>query len=132
MELRLYTPLGKVLECRVTKICLETLGGYRTLLPKHIDIAAALKDGILSYTAENGAERFAAVRHGIAVKKGQTVTVTVQNAVTGDTPAELEDVIRSEFRQSEESRKELNAAMARLEAGLVRGFNDLRKEGQDG
>lgn len=127
MKLQIHTPQGTVLNCPISKINLETLDGYHTLLAKHVDFAAALNAGILSYTTETNQEKFAACHRGIAIKKGDVVTVTVQKAVLGDTLDELEKVILQEFKQDEENRKELNAAMARLEAGLIRGFINLRQ-----
>lgn len=128
MKLQIYTPLGSILNCKINKVTMETLDGYRTLLPRHLDFAAAMNANILSYTTtEDNQERFAACHRGIVVKKGDTVTVTVQKAVLGDTLDELENIILREFKQDEEQRKELNAAMARLEAGLIRGFINLRQ-----
>ena len=131
MKLLIYTPLGTALNCRIKKVSMETLGGYRTLLPRHIDFAAAMNANVLSYINQENQERFAACHRGIVVKKGDTVTVTVQKAVLGDTLDDLEKIIRLEFKQDEEDRKELNAAMARLEAGLIRGFINLRQGGAD-
>jgi len=127
MKLQIYTPLGTVLNSSINKVIMETLDGYHTLLPRHVDFAAAMNANILSYTTEDNLERFAACHRGIVVKKGDTVTVTVQKAVLGDTLDELENTILREFKQDEEQRKELNAAMARLEAGLIRGFINLRQ-----
>ena len=110
---------------------METLSGYRTLLEHHIDFTAAMNANIVSYVTQDNKEKFAACHRGIAVKKGDTVTITVQKAVLGDTLDELEKKIRLEFKQDEENRKELNAAMARLEAGLIRGFINLKQGGAD-
>lgn len=131
MKLHIYTPLGLVLSCQASRINLETLSGYITLLPRHVDFTAAMNANVLSYTSENGTEKFAACHRGIVVKKGDTVTVTVQKAVLGDTLDELEKVIQSEFKQDEEKRKELNAAMARLEIGIIRGFTKLKQGAAD-
>lgn len=131
MKLLIYTPLGTALNCRIKKVSMETLSGYRTLLPHHIDFTAAMNANVLSYVTDENQERFAACHRGIVVKKGDTVTVTVQKAVLGDTLDELEKIIRLEFKQDEEDRKELNAAMARLEAGLIRGFINLKQGGVD-
>ena len=131
MKLQIYTPLGTALNCHINKISLETLEGYMTVLPRHIDFTAAMNANILSYTTEENQEKFAACHRGVVVKKGDSVTVTVQKAVLGDTLDELEKIIREEFKQDEENRKELNAAMARLEAGLIRGFINLRQGGAD-
>ena len=131
MRLQIYTPLGTVLNSRINKVSMETLDGYHTLLPRHVDFAAAMNANILSYSTEENQEKFAACHRGIVVKKGDLVTVTVQKAILGDTLDELEDIIRREFKQDEENRKELNAAMARLEAGLIRGFINLKQGGAD-
>lgn len=131
MKLQIYTPLGLALSSYVNKISLETMSGYITFLPRHIDYAAAMNANILSYTDEENKEKFVACHRGIVVKKGDVVTVTVQKAVQGDTIDDLEKIIRQEFKQDEENRKELNAAMARLEAGLIRGFISLRQGGAD-
>ena len=111
---------------------METLNGYHTLLPKHIDFAAAMRENIVVYVTEDGIEKYVACHHGIVVKKGENVTMTVQNAVIGDTLDELKDVINREFKQNDEKRKELNSAMARLELGIIRGFGRLNKEDANG
>ena len=132
MKLIVCTPLGAVLQTNVSKVTVETLDGYRTFLPKHIDYASAMGPNIVSYTEDNGAEKYVACHHGIIVKKADEVTITVQNAVLGNTLDELKTVISLEFKQSEEQRKELNTAMARLELGLMRGFGQLNKDSANG
>jgi F-type H+-transporting ATPase subunit epsilon len=132
MKLTIFTPLGTALKSKITKVTMETLDGYHTLLPKHVDFASAMAANIVSYTTEDGIEKYVACHRGIVVKKGDTVTMTVQNAVTGDTLDELTDVINREFKQTDEHRKEINSAMARLERGIIRGFGQLNKENFDG
>lgn len=127
MKLLIYTPLGSLLNCRIKKVSMKTLSGYYTFLPKHIDITAAMPANIISYTTTDDEEKFVACHRGVVVKKADTVTVTVQKAVLGDTLDELQNIIREEFKKEEEERKELNAAMARLEAGLIRGFINLKR-----
>ena len=73
MKLQIYTPLGSVLNCKINKVTMETLDGYYTLLPRHVDFAAAMNANILSYTTEENQERFAACHRGIVVKKGDMV-----------------------------------------------------------
>ncbi|MBR6356249.1 MAG: hypothetical protein IKR92_05290 [Alphaproteobacteria bacterium] len=132
MKLTVFTPLGTALKSKINKITLETLSGYHTLLPKHIDFAAAMRANVVVYTTEDGAEKYVACHHGIVVKKGEYVTITVQDAVTGDTLDELSEVISRDFKQNDEKRKELNSAMARLELGIMRGFGRLNKGDNDG
>lgn len=131
MYLTVFTPLGAVLKSPIKKVIVETLNGYYTLLPKHVDFAAAMRAGIVVYTTNDGKEKYVACHHGVVVKKADAVTITVHNAVTGETLEELSQVINYEFKQNEEYRKELNSAMARLELGIVRGFEQLGKGDYD-
>ncbi|MBR1825916.1 MAG: F0F1 ATP synthase subunit epsilon [Alphaproteobacteria bacterium] len=132
MKLTVFTPLGTVLKCKINKVNFETLNGYYTLLPKHVDFASAMEANIVSYTTETGAEKYVACHRGIVVKKGDTVTITAQNAVAGETLDELTNVIEREFKQNDEQRKEINSAMARLELGIIRGFGQLNRGDFDG
>lgn len=132
MRLTVFTPLGTVLKSKINKVTVETLNGHYTLLPKHVDLAAAMGANIVSYTTEQNEEKYVACHRGIVVKKGNEVTITVQNAVTGETLDELSDVILKEFKYNDEKRKELNSAMARLELGIIRGFGQLSKGNFDG
>ncbi|MBP5353116.1 MAG: F0F1 ATP synthase subunit epsilon, partial [Alphaproteobacteria bacterium] len=49
MNLTVLTPLGIVLQTKVQKVILETLNGYHTFLPKHIDFVSALGPNIVAY-----------------------------------------------------------------------------------
>ena len=53
-------------------------------------------------------------------KDNATVLLSVRRAVISDNLEELSRTIREEFKKDEESRKTVNAAMARLEVGLTR------------
>ncbi|MBP5215081.1 MAG: hypothetical protein J6039_00790 [Alphaproteobacteria bacterium] len=132
MKLTVFTPIGKVLQEEVQKVRIPTLEGYYTLLPKHIDFASAMKVDIVSMLTKDNLQKFVACHNGVAVKKGDEVTITVQNAVVGESLDELEKVIDSDFKKTDEQRKELNIAMARLELGIIRGFTKLSKGETDG
>lgn len=126
MKLVIATPIGVLLNIAIRKITFETPSGYHTLLPRHVDFVSALSAGIVAYEPENETAKYAACHQGIIVKKGEVVTLTAQGAVLGPTLPELQDLIKTEFKQNEEERKELNTAMARLELGLMRGFKQLQ------
>lgn len=128
MQLVVVTPVGVLLDIAISKITFETPNGYYTLLPRHVDFISALNAGIITYRPDNEAEKYMACHQGVAVKKGNTITLSVQDAILGTTLPELQNLIKSEFKQNEEKRKELNTAMARLELGLVRGFRQLQGE----
>ena len=128
MKLTIATPEGILLNCDISKVTFETPNGYYTLLPKHVDFVSALNTGIMTYQALKSAQKYAAIHEGIVVKKGEVVTISVQGAVLGNTLPQLQELIKNEFKQNEEKRKELNTAMAKLELGLMRGFNRLKGE----
>lgn len=132
MRLAVFTPMGRVLQEDILKITIPTLNGYYTLLPKHVDFASAMRVDIVRLVTKDNVEKFLACHRGVAVKKGEDVTITVQNAVVGNSLEELEKVIDSDFRKTDEQRKELNMAMARLELGIIRGFTELSKGKADG
>ena len=128
MKFVIATPEGILLNTQINKVTFETATGYYTLLPHHVDFVASLTAGITAYVPENETEKYAACHQGIVVKKGDVVTISVQGAVLGPTLSELQDLIKKEFKQNEEKRKELNTAMARLELGIMRGFRQLKGE----
>ena len=127
MRLVVCTPLGEVLNQEISKITLDFINGGHTFLPKHIDFASVLKPSIAVYIDSSGNKKYIACHQGIAVKKGKCITLSVRQAVLGDTPDELKNTILQEFKKADEQRKELNTAMARLELGMLRGFKKLKE-----
>ena len=126
MELVICSPLQTVVQAKIKKVSFEALDGYRTLLPKHVDFVSALGIGIITYVPEDSTPKYVACHQGIVVKQGDKVIITAQGTITGDTLEELREHIKLDFKQNEEHRKELSAAMARLELGLARGFQQLK------
>ncbi len=126
MELLICSPLDTVVQTKIEKVTFEAVDGYRTLLPKHVDFVSALGAGIITYVPLKGTAKYVACHQGIVVKQGDKVTISAQGTVTGDTLTELQEHIQHDYKQNEEHRKELSAAMARLELGLARGFQQLK------
>ena len=129
MKLTVFTPTGTLLQCKIKQITAETLNGHYTILPKHIDMAAAMEANIAVYITEDMEKKYLACYRGILVKKGENVTITVQNAVIGDDIDELIKTIDLDFKQNEQQRKKLNTAIARLEMGVIRGLENLHQGG---
>ena len=132
MNFMVYTPLGTALKTKALKVSFETISGYYTLLPRHVDFVSAMNANIVRYTDEENNERYVACHRGIVVKKGENLTISVQNAVLSDTLDELAKSVVEDFKKNDEERKELNTAMARLELGLMRGFSNLKEANIDG
>ncbi len=130
MILKVYSPIGVVLDVEIQKMDFEALNGYYTLMPKHVDFVTAMPPNIVKYQTTDNKNHYMACNHGILVKQGSLVSMSVQKAILNDSLDTLTDAIQNEFKKDEEERKELNTAMARLEVGLTRGFIKLNK--QDG
>lgn len=132
MDFTVYTPLGTALKVKAKKVTFETVTGYYTLMPKHVDFVSAMEPNIVRYTDDAGREKYMACHRGIVVKKGTDVTMSVQSAVLSDSLDTLPASILADFKAAEEKRKELNTAMARLELGMVRGFGQLKEVRDNG
>jgi len=113
----------------VRRIVAETPDGHFGMLPDHVDFVAELVPGILLYETEDGAERFVAVNSGTLVKCDDEVHVAVRGAIEGDELSELRARVEADFRRRDEDEREARAALARLEAGMIRRFRDLGMTG---
>ena len=129
MRLKLCLPTRTLHEEKVEKIVAEAPNGAFGMLPRHIDFVAALVPGILAVTLEGGREILFGIDEGILVKRGRDVMISVRNAVKGDDLASLRRTIEQEFLQLDERERTARAALARLEAGVVRRFIQLEEPG---
>jgi F-type H+-transporting ATPase subunit epsilon len=128
MRLRVLLPTDVRVDEKVRKVVAEGTEGAFCLLPRHVDIAAALVPGILAFETEEGAETFFAVDGGILTKCGEDVRVSTPSAV-GDRPlGELERAVREEFRSLDERERRARSAVAKIEADFVRGFLEMQED----
>jgi len=127
MELKVLLPTEVLLTESVAKVTGEAKNGSFSLLPRHIDFVTALAPGLLSFEDNAGRETFLAVDEGILVKTGKEVLVSVRDAVLGGELGELRRIVAERFAFLDEGEKIAQTAMARIEAGFVRRFVELRK-----
>ena len=125
MTLKILLPSRVLLEQAVAKVSAEALNGHFCLLPRHIDFAAVLVPGILSWETADGEESFAAVDRGTLVKCADQVSVSVSNAVQGPDLGSLKKTVEERFEQEDERKKTVRTAMAKIEAGFVRKFVEI-------
>lgn len=130
MRLEVLTPARRILDKTVRRLRAEAPGGHFGLLPRHGDFITELVAGILIYEPEDGPERFVAVNSGTLVKCGDEVLVAVRGAIEGDDLARLRARVEAEFRREDETEREARAALARLEASMIRRFRDLELAGR--
>ncbi len=63
------------------------------------------------------------------MKCGPEVLVSTRHAVPGDDLATLRRTVRERYVELDERERSARSALARLEAGVVRRFNELRERG---
>lgn len=128
MRLRVLLPTEVLVDEEVTKIIAEAENGFFCLLPRHIDFVAALVPGLLSFHEADGRERFAALDEGILVKCGADVFVSTFNGVRGVDLERMQDLVEERFLDLDEHERKARTALARLEAGTLRGFRELQEQ----
>ena len=65
IHLTIVTPQGKPFDADAQRVLVRTTGGEVSILPKHIDYAAALGKGEARVTQEDGTVRRAEIEGGI-------------------------------------------------------------------
>jgi F-type H+-transporting ATPase subunit epsilon len=110
----------------VEKVTAEGPEGAFGIRPRHLDMAAALMPGILSYWPPGRGENFMAVNGGILVKQGDTVRVATRMAVSGELGL-LHDTVSRFINDMDERERKARSAVARLEADFVRRFVEFGK-----
>ena len=108
MRLKVLLPTEVLIDTEVTKVIAEAENGAFCLLPRHIDVVAALVPGLLSYVPPDGGESFVAVDEGMLVKCGPEVLVSTRQAVRGADLGQLKQTVEAQFRRVDE-----RGAMAR-------------------
>jgi F-type H+-transporting ATPase subunit epsilon len=125
MKLRVLLPDELLFEQDgVLKLSVEAADGSLCLLPRHVDFVTALPAGLLRYETA-GQERFVALDEGILVKWGPEVMVSTRSATCGSELEELRHALRLRMESLDERERLARAALARLQASVVRGFVEL-------
>jgi F-type H+-transporting ATPase subunit epsilon len=127
MHLKVLLPTEVLVDDDVVKVIADAENGSFCLLPRHIDFVAALVPGVLIYYTVNGEENFAAIDEGVLVKCGRDVSVSTLNGVRGANLERLQDLVEERFMVLDESERKARTALARLEAGTLRGFRELQE-----
>ena len=126
MKLKFFQPSDVFLDQDVEKVSAEGPEGAFGILPRHLDMAAALVPGILTYWPPGGGENFMAVNGGILVKQGDTVQVATRLAVKGELGL-LHETVDRFINDMDERERKARSVVARLEADFVRRFVEFGK-----
>ena len=127
MRLRVLLPTEILVDETVRKVTAEAQNGYFCLLPRHIDMTAALVPGLLSFLDGGGKETFLAVDEGVLVKCGQEVMVSARNAVLGPDLGTLRQTVEEQFKVMDQRESKARSTMAKIEAGFVRRFLEIQR-----
>jgi F-type H+-transporting ATPase subunit epsilon len=103
----------------VTRIVAESIQGSFGLLPQRLDCAAALVPGILTYETPAAGTVYLAVDEGVLVKTGAEVRVSVRRAIGALDLAALHQAVKSRFAVLDSQEREVRAAVAKMDAGLL-------------
>jgi F-type H+-transporting ATPase subunit epsilon len=128
MRLRVLLPTEVLVDEEAIKVIAEAENGAFCLLPRHIDFVAALVPGVLCFCAKQGEESFAALDEGVLVKCGHDVFVSTLNGVRGADLDRLQTLVEERFLELDEHERKARTALARLEAGTLRGFLELQEK----
>lgn len=121
MRLRIYVPSRVVIDTEVNKLIAESLHGSFCILPRHVDYAAVLDAGLLSYErADTGSEEFLAVDQGILVKRGLDVRVSARKAVGGAALESLGEKVEIGLQELNEQEAKTRTIIAKLEVDFIR------------
>jgi F-type H+-transporting ATPase subunit epsilon len=131
LRLQVLLPTEILVDEPAIKVLAEAENGSFCLLPRHIDFVAALVPGVLTFVTPAGAETFAAIDEGILVKCGQDVFVSTLNGVRGTDLGRLKALVEERFLELGEHERKARTALARLEAGTLRGFLELQEKLHD-
>lgn len=121
MRLRVQLPFKVLLEAEdIRRIVAETRCGCVGFWPHRLDCAAVLVPGILTFEAGSGGEQFIALDHGVLVKTGDEVRVSVRNAVAGGDLGSLRRLVEAQFEAIGEGERHARALLSKMESELIR------------
>ena len=129
MQLKILLPSGIFTEKRgISRIVAETIQGSFGLLPNRLDCVSALVPGIFTYETSGEDEVHLAIDRGILVKTGETVLVSVRQAIGGKELGRLNEAVEKDFLQLDQQEKEVHSVMVKLGTGFIRQFQRMQRE----
>jgi F-type H+-transporting ATPase subunit epsilon len=128
MNLKVLLPFQIFAEISgVTRIVAESIQGSFGLLPNRLDCAASLVPGILAYETAAHATVYLAVDHGVLVKTGADVLVSVRRAIGGADLSALHQAVKQQFSVLDDQQREVRAAITKMEGSLIGGLVQFQR-----
>ncbi len=125
MELELYVPAAGLVKTAIRKLSAEGAQGAFTLLPRHIDMVTTLAPGLLVYLDDAGA-------NGCwASTRGRWSNAAPRCGSRCSTPSRRRSgTCATRWRAGprlDDSERAARTALARLEAGAIRGMMEFER-----
>ncbi len=120
MNLKILLPFKVFADVQnIKRIVAETNAGQYGFLPQRLDCVAALVPGIFTYESATGSVKYLAVDKGILIKAGESVTVSVRNAIGGSDLGKLHESVEKEFKELDDNEKNVRSVMAKMESNFM-------------
>lgn len=127
MTLKILLPSEVQLATPAIKVIAEAVNGFFCLEPRHVDFVSVLVAGVLIYADEQDRLHYVAIDEGILVKCGFEVRVSTYKAIAGEALETLREKVATEIRLLDDSERATRSVLARLEAGILRQYGELRE-----
>lgn len=129
MRLRVLCPSAMAVSEQASRVRGEAphpVGSF-TLLPRHVDVATPLAQGLLSYTREDGTDVTLAVDGGTLVKVGDDVIVSTPNVVTDVDADSVLATVRQHFSHEAEEDRRSRTALDHMSSSIVDRLVELQE-----
>ncbi|MEB2787088.1 F0F1 ATP synthase subunit epsilon [Algoriphagus persicinus] len=127
MNLKILLPFRIFADVKnVRRIVMETSEGAFGILPHRLDCVAALEPGIFIYETESKTN-YIAIDEGLMVKAGAEVLVSVRQAIGGVDLGKLRESVEMEFKELNDSERNVRKVMAKLESGFIYTLDRFQK-----
>lgn len=129
LTLQLVLPAKELMTASTNKIIAKAVNGEFCILPNHIDFVSILQPSVLSYWSTDIVSQpsYVAIDHGVLVKCGNQVTVSIIDGLYSDDLQLLQDKVKQHFIDIDEHERKARAALARIEAVTLRRFRELQE-----
>ncbi|HEY0257499.1 MAG TPA: hypothetical protein VGC39_08650 [Candidatus Methylacidiphilales bacterium] len=111
----------------VTRIIAATPTGAFRILPHQANCVVALAPGVLTYEAAEEGEVNLAIDHGLLVKAGADVLVSVRDAKEGIELGKLTEALSHMLTRSEQEHT-VPTVLAEMERGLTSSYVEFHQE----
>ncbi len=106
-------------ENEIQSVMIDTNEGVYGILPNRLDFVAIMEPGILIYKKKAEGACYIAHDIGVAVKRGNNVTICTHNAIKEDELGKIKGSLLQELKRSEQSEMHIRKVIADLEKDIA-------------